>query len=742
MASEEEELKSEPSASLASMISGLLSGEVAEEAFDEEDEDMGAFMKNLVSAAGEMKKERLDAEELMKAQLEDEEEEPSEEELLSPNKPFKGALKEPTHRRPHSSAKPEEEYALEYVYGYRSADARQNVRYTREGRVAYMAAAVGVVLDPASNTQQFFGGQAVAAGQHSGRQCHTDDILCLAISRDRSLVATGQVGSRPALIVWSCCTPTMAALLRHELPKGARGVATVALNADASRVACSDESDGHVVRVVDVASNTVLFARPSGSSKLYALAYSPLPKADLFVAAGLKTIKFYFPDKAAVGGYKESKGILGAPALNELSAFSSVCFTPEGHALVTSAKGSLLEFRERSCVKVAARLHKGAIYASCVDAAGVVFTGGRDGTVRASDGRVWEFGSPVRAVDAFQNKLVVGLRNGSIVEADGAGKGGGEQRQLMASHSDGELWGLECLPDGRCLTSGDDNQVKLWDLEARRCVGSGRVSAKAGPPRKAGAGASSLSALPPNQQSRAVAHNPRTGHVAVSDNAGGVSIRVSPAELDKVFLPALQPAPREWSQAARYSPCGRFLAVGSHDNFLYVYAVEQCYALHARLAGHSSFVVNFDWSRDSRFLRSNCGAHELLYFSLSLSLEGKGKGGAHLPDGASLTADVAWATHSCVLSWETEEVAPPYTDGTHVNTVALSHSGRLFASGDDWGLLCLHRNPIRHRKHHARCYRAHSEHVVRVVFSPDDQLILSAGGYDQTLMQWRRLKTP
>ena len=67
------------------------------------------------------------------------------------------------------------------------------------------------------------------------------------------------------------------------------------------------------------------------------------------------------------------------------------------------------------------KIHKGAIFSCCIDEGGVVYTGGRDGFVRSSDGRQWEFNNPVRAIDAFQGKLVVGLRNGSIFEAAESG---------------------------------------------------------------------------------------------------------------------------------------------------------------------------------------------------------------------------------------------------------------------------------------------------------------------------------
>lgn len=99
-----------------------------------------------------------------------------------------------------------------------------------------------------------------------------------------------------------------------------------------------------------------------------------------------------------------------------------------------------------------------------------------------------------------------------------------------------------------------------------------------------------------------------------------------------------------------------------------------------------------------------------------------------------------WATNSCTITWNTEGIFPPGTDGTHINTVALSGSGENFASGDDWGLVCIHRNPIRKTKHGLKAYRAHSEHVVRVTFDCGDKYIFSVGGYDQTLMQWRKVE--
>ncbi len=84
---------------------------------------------------------------------------------------------------------------------------------------------------------------------------------------------------------------------------------------------------------------------------------------------------------------------------------------------------------------------------------------------------------------------------------------------------------------------------------------------------------------------------------------------MSAFEPDKVFLPSLKPAAKEWSQAMRYSPDGAYLAVGSHDNFIYIYKVAEYYDFYCKLKGHNSFITAFDWSLDSQFIRSNCGAY-------------------------------------------------------------------------------------------------------------------------------------
>jgi microtubule-associated protein-like 6 len=50
----------------------------------------------------------------------------------------------------------------------------------KTNEIVYHVAAIGIVLNTEQNIQRFY-------------NYHTDDILCLAVSPDMSLVATGQV---------------------------------------------------------------------------------------------------------------------------------------------------------------------------------------------------------------------------------------------------------------------------------------------------------------------------------------------------------------------------------------------------------------------------------------------------------------------------------------------------------------------------------------------------------------------
>lgn len=71
-------------------------------------------------------------------------------------KPWKGTVDNmvPTGFKPSKDQgeAPDASLELEYVYGYRCHDTRNNLRYTPSGKILYHTAGVGIVLDQTNNT--------------------------------------------------------------------------------------------------------------------------------------------------------------------------------------------------------------------------------------------------------------------------------------------------------------------------------------------------------------------------------------------------------------------------------------------------------------------------------------------------------------------------------------------------------------------------------------------------------------
>ena len=112
----------------------------------------------------------------------------------------------------------------------------------------------------------------------------------------------------------------------------------------------------------------------------------------------------------------------------------------------------------------------------------------------------------------------------------------------------------------------------------------------------------------------------------------------------------------------KYSPDESKVAVGSHDNNIYVFAVSgDSYSLHSTCKAHNSFITNLDWSRDGRFIQSNCGAYEYLFFDADT--------GSQIKGGATQFRDEKWATYTVKLGWWVQGIFPKYTSGDHVNGV-------------------------------------------------------------------------
>ncbi|KAM7394850.1 hypothetical protein PAMP_021630 [Pampus punctatissimus] len=162
----------------------------------------------------------------------------------------------------------------------------------------------------------------------------------------------------------------------------------------------------------------------------------------------------------------------------------------------------------------------------------------------------------------------------------------------------------------------------------------------------------------------------------------------------------------------KFSPDGSLLAVGSNDGLVDIYAIAQRYKKVGECCRSASFITHLDWSVDSRFLQTNDGAGERLFY--------------RMPAGKLVPKEEAkgihWMTWTGVIGPEVNGIWHKYSTITNMNSVDANYSSAVLVTGAKF-----------------KKYIGHSAHVTNVRWSNDLQWVISTGGADHAVFQWRFL---
>eukprot|EP01006_Ploeotia_vitrea_P044073 TRINITY_DN66802_c4_g1_i1.p1 TRINITY_DN66802_c4_g1~~TRINITY_DN66802_c4_g1_i1.p1 ORF type:complete len:807 (-),score=500.45 TRINITY_DN66802_c4_g1_i1:110-2446(-) len=648
-------------------------------------------------------------------------------------KPWKGSIVAPSDAPDNDASAPEAKAELEWVYGYRCHDSRANVAVV-DGAVIYPSAAVAVRYVPGEHSQTHFRGM-------------TDDITCLAQNpADKNVVALGQKATivdrramRPHICVWNSATQES-----WTLPKAhKRAVRCVGFSTDGKYLASVGHDNAFTLSVWDWEAGKRLASLSADAPphKIFQLVWSSESE---FVTVGSKHVYFWTFD-AEAGTLKKGRGLLRGGNY-KLQSFFSLSFTRKGFAAVGTKDGNVYFFNKNKAGK-AVKLHDGAVFANTAWAGGLI-TGGKDGKVVVIDSQLNEVrkidvGSAVRSLAVDGPRLVIGTRDGRLVEAPNFAESD-ETKELVAGHFDGELWSLAVHPTNNDLfaTAGEDNRVFIWDAEKRAVVSHSVISTEKGKKRRRTRASSSTSEAP-NRCARSAAFSPAGDVLVVGTNQGSVGVfRVGEGgasldfdravDLNKHGKSKVTNKTEQWIETIAYSPDGKLVAVGTHGSVIVLLDAES-FDVKSVLKAHNAAITALDWSADSKHIRSNCRAYELLFFDVDTDVPGDAK---QNPD-ASALKDVEWASATCPLTWETQGVFAPDQDGTDVNVTAKCPTAPLLASGDDYGNVNLYRYPCAEQGNEHIVLKGHASHVMNVRFANDGKRMWTVGGEDKTILQWR-----
>uniref|UniRef100_A0A8C5BC42 EMAP like 2 n=1 Tax=Gadus morhua TaxID=8049 RepID=A0A8C5BC42_GADMO len=588
----------------------------------------------------------------------------------------------------HKGAAPDRKLKLQWVYGYRGRDCRSNLYLLPTGEIVYFNASVVVLLNTEEQQQRHYMG-------------HDDDVKCLSVHPDMVTIATGQVAGNskdgkvlhPHVRVWD----SVSLNTLHVLGMGVfdRAVTCVAFSKSVSLLHKAATAFLVPHFRVDCSNDSVLGA-----------VFHPMDP-NLIVTCGKSHINFWTMEGNTL---TKKQGLFEKH--EKPKYVLCVAFAENGDAITGDSSGNIYVWAKGgvSSLSAVAGAHEGGVFSLLVLKDGTMVSGGgKDRRVvlwdhdytKQSEMEVGEPLGPVRALsEGKPGELFVGTTKNAIIRAAFPDT----LTPIVQGHTD-ELWGLDVHPSmEQFITCAQDKLVQLWDTNSHQPLWSKAI----------------------DDQGRSAGFHPSGGVVAV----GTMSGRWLVLDTDTRDLVSMHTDGNEIISNIKYSPDGNYLAVGSHDNFVYIYAVTENgrkYSRAGKCSGHSSFVTHLDWSQDSHYLVTNSGDYEILFW--------EAPSGKHVTSMDAMR-NMEWATYTCTLGFNAFGVWPDGADGTDVNAVCKSHSSSLLASADDFGKVHLFTFPCSQPRAPSHKYGGHSSHVTNIAFLHDDSHLISTGGKDTSIMQW------
>lgn len=594
---------------------------------------------------------------------------------------------------------------LDYIYGYRCFLSSQNVFYSLSGEtVIYPSAAVVVVLNRKSNVQSFLGGGDL-------RECegHSDDIMTLAMSQRRTLVASGEIGRNPVICIWRMETEDCAKqVARLEQGVGTVAVTAMCFSADDRYLLAADQAPKPSIRLYDWRESPQPFLSLCLPSKITHISCSP--KSHLFCTVGPSSFSFY--------SLRNHHDFLphrptNSPAhvtMNVSQWFSN------GNCITGGSDGKVYLWIEKGLKRSYQVMEEGVEITAMSVIGDVVVVGGRANVVyvlNATFKEIARYTAPdyIISLDKYGERVLCSTRTGVIQEFSGNGR-----LVLMESHCEREVGSLAVHPQDLILVStGDDNTIKAWDLRHKKCISTCILEARDVNPRT-----HRLSFLPLNKQSRALCISEK-GHVAVALNDGRVTVRNNVYQLN-LILKVLEES-KEWVHCMSYTPSGNSLAVSSQDSNVYIYDVQANYQLFHQLASPAP-VVSLDWSKDEQLLKTCDVLGDVTCWEVGKEV---------LVEEPDHEVWFTWTSSGGKLMQAYPRVN---SDPEFITCVARSLDSRKLIIGNAWGIIELHSCPYL-PNHKTSIYKAHSLEVVKAVWTHRDSILLTAGGSDLSIIQWK-----
>jgi WD40 repeat protein len=648
------------------------------------------------------------------------------------------------------------------MHGYNGRKGQANICVLKGGEIVYPVGSSVVVYDRTLNKQTAF-------SKHEG------EVMCLAVSYDKESVASATKGTYPEILVWNAYSFQVRHRFHNDFDCC---IAALSFSRNDSWVAAvgGDESQENVLVVYDYAQgSTVIKEEHAGKNRIIAIAFNPHVRAGemSFVTVGVRHVRFWSMQRGKLVGRQGSYDVRGGS-----ESMLSIAFTDPEHVsgvkditFTGSKDGRVFIWKDTKAVWNV-QCCKGPIFCLTVHGA-MVFSGGKDGNAPIREwkiGRGWPTrleltpargsddqglnlaqktdGAPVggratsacvRALGWNGTELIVGTSSNSLHTLNPRS---GMSKLLLQSHFTGAITGLASHPSKPLVVSvGADGAVRILNWKDKSFIQS----------RVLGEAASAVACSPsyPDAAFAGVTQAGKGEHIAVGLNSGELRI-LSMSSLEDVSglvrdYGTVRCQEHSTSRqgtgihALRYSPDGKWLALGAGDALLDIYSVSAGYLHVQTCGGHDGPVSGIDWS-----VRPDKASEDSVQYLHSCSFVGRTvlqwaltplkDGDVKIEQLAQVDVrDEPWNTWTLPLGWPVQGLRVALSAG--LSCVTRSGNGMLVAAGDTAGDLSVFQFPcLSARANPVVSSIRHQGGISAVAFTQDESRLVTAGQNDQMLM--------
>ena len=190
--------------------------------------------------------------------------------IVPPPAPWLKSIVEPTAKTSdenyHVPGTTDVDLELLWTHGYRSHDCRNNLRYSSAGKIVYPAACICVALNKTTGKQSFL------------QAAHSDEVVSISAHPNGQIFASGEVGSRPIIVIWSSID--MRVLTRIEDSGHKRGIPLLAFNTLGNLLASCGLDECNTLVINDWSNGIEIMRTAVDMGKIFCLTFMANPQAE------------------------------------------------------------------------------------------------------------------------------------------------------------------------------------------------------------------------------------------------------------------------------------------------------------------------------------------------------------------------------------------------------------------------------------------------------------------------------